>query len=284
MRKYDPTKPVIFTHIPKCAGSSFIRLLRKWFGKQYRKLNQDETQDILLPRISTRDENGNWDPEIKCIHGHFDTLRGYGLPYYYPEIDQYFTIFRDPFDIVVSMFFFCKGRSAEGRFWYRGKQVNILDQYPNVEFYLRENPYWIYNHLPQDITIQNFEERLREHFIYIGIQEELQTSIGLLSRILGKPEIQLPRYNESNYDEPVPEWLREKFYEDYPLLNRIYEFAKQNYDKPENYYFFDAQTNAVKPQDNLSMTSVPSPIQGDAPNSQPDCQRGADHLPSERSA
>ena len=182
MRTYDPAQPAIFMHMPKCAGSSFIRLLRQWFGDQYHKLNQDETRDILLPRIQTRDEDGNWLPDVKCIHGHFDNGRGYGLPYFYPEINQYFTVLRDPFDIAVSMFFFCKKRSAEGKFWYRGRQENILDKYPDVEYYLKECPYWIYNHLPQDLTLQNYQRRLEERFFYIGIQEDIETSIRQLAK------------------------------------------------------------------------------------------------------
>ncbi|MGI9517577.1 MAG: hypothetical protein ACR2NP_11045 [Pirellulaceae bacterium] len=242
MKTYDPSKPVIFSHMPKCAGSSFIRLLREWFGPLYHKLNQDETQDILLPRIQTRDEDGNFLPDVKCIHGHFDNGRGYGLPYFYPEIDQYFTVLRDPFDIAVSMFFFCKRRSAEGKFWYRGKQENILDKYPTVEYYLREFPYWIYNHLPQDITLQNYEERLATRFIYIGIQEDLTISINRLAKILGKPMIDLGRFNESEYDEPVPVWLREKFYRDYPLLHVVYEFAKDHYGRDDFVWFDSARS------------------------------------------
>ena len=233
MRTYDPDQPVIFTHMPKCGGSSFIRLLRQWFGSEYHKLNQDETQDVLLPRIETQDAAGNWLPDVKCIHGHFDNGRGYGLPYFYPEITQYFTILRDPFDIVVSMFFFCKKRSLEGKFWYRGKQENILDKYPNIEYYLRENPYWVYNHLPQDLTLQNFTERLADRFVYIGVQEDMPVSVARLAAVLGKPNVELPRFNESPYDEPVPGWLRERFYQDYPLLQKIYEFALASYDRDD---------------------------------------------------
>ncbi len=233
MRTYDPAQPLIFMHMPKCGGSSFIRLLRQWFGSEYHKLNQDETQDVLLPRIETRDADGAWKPGIKCIHGHFDNGRGYGLPYFYPEISQYFTILRDPFDIVVSMFFFCKRRSLEGKFWYRGKRENILDKYPNLEYYLRENPYWVYNHLPQDVTLQNYQDRLTQRFIYIGIQEDMATSVSKLAKILGKPDMELPRFNESAYDEPVPDWLRERFYTDYPLLRQVYDFALANYDRDD---------------------------------------------------
>ena len=244
MKTYDPRQPAVFLHMPKCAGSSFIRLLRRWFGDQYHKLNQDETQDLLLPRIATCDDDGSWLPEVKCIHGHFDNGRGYGLPYFYPEITQYFTVLRDPFDIAVSMFFFCKKRSAEGKFWYRGRQENILDKYPTVEYYLKEAPYWIYNHLPQDITLQNYEQRLSERFFYIGIQEDLDLSIRRLAKILGKPYVELERFNESEYDEPIPHWLREKFYEDYPLLKHVYDFSVARY-ASEDYVWFNEQQHSV---------------------------------------
>lgn len=228
-KTYESTQPVIFTHIPKCAGSSFIRLLRQWFGKEYLKLNQDERQDILLPRMELKDRNGHWLQGVKCVHGHFDHGRRYGLPYYYPDVPQYFTIFRDPFDIVVSMYFFCKGKSKEGKYWYRGKQVNILDEYPTLESYLADYPYWLFNHLPQDITLSNYRKKIKHRFIYIGIQEDLPGSIRRLAEILDKPYIDLPRFNESTYDEFIPGWLREKFYKDYPLLKSIYDLAKENY-------------------------------------------------------
>lgn len=233
MRTYDPEQPVIFSHMPKCGGSAFIRLLREWFGSGYHKLNQDETQDTLLPRIATQDADGHWLADVHCIHGHFDNGRGYGLPYYYPEINQYFTILRDPFDIAVSMFFFCKQRSREGKFWYRGRQENILDKYPDVEYYLREYPYWIYNHLPQDLNGQNLEERMSERFVYVGVQEDMPTTINRLAGIFGKWDAALPRFNESDYDEPVPGWLRDRFYENYPLLKKIYDFALRNYNRSD---------------------------------------------------
>lgn len=229
MRPYDPTKPIVYTHIPKCAGTSVVRLLKQWFGESYHKLNQDESRDIVLPRVATQDENGNWLPNVKCVHGHFNHGRGYGLPYFYPEIDQYFTILRDPFDVVCSMYFFVKGRSIRGEFWFRGEQVDIRDQFPTVEHYVNSYPYWLFDHLPQDVTIENYERKLRERFVYIGVFEDLNTSIENLGKIFDMPKCDMPHMNESNYDEFVPESLREKFYSDYPLLKRIYDLAKDNY-------------------------------------------------------
>jgi hypothetical protein len=232
VRKYDPEKPILYTHIPKCAGTSVVRLLRNWFGRYYHKLNQDETRDIVLPRVETQDDRGCWLKDVKCVHGHFDHGRGYGLPYFYPEVDQYFTILRDPFDLVVSMYFFAKGRSARGQFWFRGQPVDLRVQFPNVESYVRTYPYWLFNHLPQDITLANYKEKLEQKFVYIGIFEHLQTSIDNLGLTLGKPQTQLPRFNVSTYDEVVPESLREQFYHDYPLLHLVYEFALERFEHP----------------------------------------------------
>lgn len=229
MKKYDFRQPVIYTHIPKCAGTSVVQVLRQWFGRGYHKLNQDETQDILLPRVETRDERGHWLPDVKCIHGHFNHGRGYGLPYFYPEVTQYFTILRDPFDLAVSMYFFAKGRSARGEFWYRGQQVDFSSQFPSVSEYVKSYPYWLFNHLPQDLTLDNYETKLHQRFIYIGIFEDLQTSMSNLAKLLNKPEVEMPQLNASTYDEPVPHLLRERFYRDYPLLKRVYDFGLASY-------------------------------------------------------
>ncbi len=229
MRTYDPDQPLIFTHIPKCAGSSFVRLLRAWFGTTYCKLNQDETKDILLPKIPTQDERGQWLPNIRCIHGHFNHYRRYGLPYYYPEVTQYISVLRDPFDIVVSMYFFFKKRSLAGEFLYRGQAVDIRDHYPTVEQYVRDYPYWLFDHLPQDINTTNYREKLAKRFVYIGIFEDMPQSIESLGKVLGKPKLELPHINVSDYDEPSPSHLRKRFYEDFPLLKSIYDFALSNY-------------------------------------------------------
>ena len=209
-----------------------VRLLRDWFGKQYHKLNQDETRDIVLPRVETQDDQGRWLENVKCIHGHFDHNRGYGLPYFYPEVNQYFTILRDPFDLVVSMYFFAKGRSAGGEFLHRGQSVDIRDQFPDVASYVRTYPKWLFNHLPQDITLNNYQHKLEQRFVYIGIFEDLQMSINHLAEVLGKPVGELPKINVSNYDEAVPESLRMQFYQNYPLLGRVYQFALERYRTP----------------------------------------------------
>ena len=246
-RIYDRNQPVIFTHIPKCAGTSFIRVLRFWFKETYCHLIQDESIDKKLPKVTPFNPDGSFRQDLKCIHGHFNHGRGYGLPYHYPEINQYITILRDPFDILVSMYFFFKGKSIRGEFFHRGKQIDVRDQFPSVEHYVRNYPDWLYDHLPQNITLDNFEEEIPKKFLYVGLFEDMQTSIDILAAIFEKTTMDMPKKNVSSYDEPVPERLREKFYYDFPLLIKIYQFVKTRYRDPINDLNLDLEALKRKP-------------------------------------
>ncbi len=232
MRKYDPNIPLLFPHIPKCAGTSFVRLLRKWFGPEYRRTNKIDRKVQAMPKVETKLPDGSWDPTVKVINAHFDADRGYGLPEYYPDIPQYMTLLRDPFDIVVSMYFFAKGKSEKGEFFHEGKQVDITEHYKSVNDYVKDYPAWLYAQFPQDIKIENATAKIHEKFVYIGILEDLQTSLDRMAEIFGKPKEVLPLKNVSTYNEEIPESVREQFYADHPLLVTYYQIAKETYNLP----------------------------------------------------
>lgn len=228
-KTYESDRPVIFCHIPKCAGTSFIRLLKEWYSSRYHHPGQDETKDILLPRVEVKNKNGEWRKEVGVIHGHFDHGRGYGLPYHYPEVNQFFAFMRDPFELLVSMYFFAKGKSSRGEFLYRGKQVDIREIHPSVEAYLKVDQDWMCNHFPQDITLENLEEKMAQNCVYLGLFEDMQTSLDNLAFVLGKWRTELPLHNKSVYDEEVPEHLREFIYEKYPIAKKMHDYAKAHY-------------------------------------------------------
>jgi len=230
--EYDPRQPLIFTHVPKCAGTSIVRVLRHWFRGHYYHTFTEDRLGLPMTRIPTRDPTGNWNRDVHCIHAHFDHRRGYGLPYFYPEIKQYVTIFRDPFDIVVSMYFFAKGKAKAGAFFHEGKQIDFCQLYPNLEAYVHSHPVWLYDHLPQDLTLFRLRQDLKSRFVYIGIFEDMATSIQQLQLKLNKHPIEMPLRNVSKYDEEVPESLRNWFYHNHPLLFEIYQFARDTYRQP----------------------------------------------------
>lgn len=232
LKTYDPSEPVIFIHVPKCAGTSFIRLLRRWYADAYRHPHQDETQDILIPKVQVRLPDGRFDPSIKVIHAHWDHGREYGLPYYCPEVTQYFSIVRDPFDMIVSMYFFVKGKCERNEFRYRGELQDLRTAYPTVDHYLDADQGWVRNHLPIDLTIDNMAQYVAEHFVYLGRFEQMETCIDQLAFVLGQKKQILPRHNVSKYDEPIPEHRRAEIHERYPVMKRLYDYAALTWNVP----------------------------------------------------
>ena len=61
-----------------------------------------------------------------------------------------------------------------------------------------------------------------------------------------KTTMDMPKKNVSSYDEPVPERLREKFYYDFPLLIKIYQFVKTRYRDPINDLNLDLEAFKTK--------------------------------------
>jgi len=76
MLDYNPEKPIISLHIPKCAGTTFSDVLRLWFGNGFfenyhnEKLNVPPTKHILYDTTARKQFISGL-----CVHGHFNNKR-----------------------------------------------------------------------------------------------------------------------------------------------------------------------------------------------------------------
>jgi len=217
MNPYDRKKPLISIHIPKCAGTSFRRVLRKWFGANL-YLHYIRGRVNQMPHRHSLREN-------ICIHGHFNNVRKAGVLDYYPEVDQFITILREPFAIDLSLYFFQK-RLGEKR-PLQGKPEPFLE--PDVKTYLKGKRSNLLDYMPHRLTLENYEEVLDRYFLYIGIVEDLQRSVNLLAEKLGFRPMEIKHLNVSNHDEEVFEELRSIYIENHPLEYAIYNYALNHY-------------------------------------------------------
>ncbi|MFC1778432.1 sulfotransferase family 2 domain-containing protein [Pseudomonadota bacterium] len=233
MKQYNPNKPLFSIHIPKCAGTSFSNILKAWFKKGYYRHSYNEKRNTppqkhnLYKGFFTKTLR----PKI-CIHGHFNNKRGTGVQDYYPEANQFITIFRDPFHLHVSTYFYVKQQEktkSSGAYRF-GKPHPIIANNWNLEDYLNVKPKsYICNFLPPSITLDNYRHILKEQFLFIGIAEELQRSVDALSRILQFESKLVPMVNVSNWKEQVPDGIRETFVDNNPLEMAIYAYAKETF-------------------------------------------------------
>lgn len=233
MKTYSPEQPLISIHIPKCAGTSFSNVLKSWFKRRYQihypneKRNKPPKKHNLYTNFFGQKRRSGL-----CIHGHFNNDRGNGPNDYYPEADQLITILRDPFDLHLSTYFFVKRayKEKQGGEFRNGKLHPIIQNDWDLETYLKEvRKSYICSFLPSNITIDNYREILENQFIYIGISEQLQHSVDILSKKLGFPKRTVPIANVSKRTQQIPKNAREEFEENNPLEMAIYKLARNNW-------------------------------------------------------
>lgn len=230
---YDKTRPLISIHIPKCAGTSFSDVLKKWYGKKLLTHYHSEKWNKRPKKY--RLKRGLFKNKLLsgiCIHGHFNNARGNGVEDYYPEISQKITILRDPFDLHVSNFFYVKRQDVNNKKGATrgGKPHEIIANKWSLEDFLRNrNKSYLLDFFPKRLTLENYKEVLEEQYLYVGISEQLQKSVEILSEVLGFESQSVPVSNISKKDEEIPDGAREKFQEENHLEYAVYQYVCRNW-------------------------------------------------------
>lgn len=221
MIAYNPNKPLISIHIPKTGGISFRNILSLWFGDKLMFHYYDERKGEFPVKH-------NLAPGC-CVHGHFNRKRGFGVDSYYPEADQFITFLRDPFEILISRYFYVKRNELAGMSFRDG---NLFTLPEGVNDFLEKeiiNPNYhpnILDYFPVPINHSNYKNIIDNQFVFIGFADKYQESIKRLSAILGLPVPDVGIENASERSETVDYNLKDFFIKQHPLEYEVYNYAK----------------------------------------------------------
>jgi len=224
MMKYDKSKPLINLHIPKCAGRSFQAVMREWFGRNLETHYYGESKQRMPKKIRIKKLFSDQYRPGLCIYGHFNNDRGFGVKDYYPNIDQFITVVRDPLEAAASSYYYCRKVGAK-----LPDQSRIPQE--DINTHLKTAKSDILSHLPFDFTLENYEDILGNKFIHVGLTEELDASIVAIAHKLGFDPIKVETLNQTKRDQSILEETKKIFIDKHPLEYAIYEFAKQNFSK-----------------------------------------------------
>lgn len=181
---------VYFMHMPKTAGSAVARAI-------------DSHRDVL-PTLKVYAEMGCLPPaqlgeisdealaSFDLVYGHFN----HGLHSRRERPFTYCTILRDPYDFVISQYFFAK---------HVRKAPECIDSFSIHEF-LRHHPFAFENSycralcgdLPEDTPVRESDFRRAQQvieagFFFVGLTERLQESLQRIGRRLG---VDISRHND----------------------------------------------------------------------------------------
>ena len=223
MKQYDPDLPLFMIHIPKTGGASVLECIKDWFGDglllhYYDDVNGKMPEKYDLARVHSRET-----PVM--LYGHFNKNRHFGIPDYYPEASQFISILRDPFEQMISGYYFTR---RVGVAWKDKSRIPQAD----IGEFLRNTRSGMLHQFPVEVTMENYQEVIENNFIEIGITEHLDESLRRIAAKLGKPydSKTLKHLNISKRDENVPYELKGEFMAKNPLEYAVYNYALSKYE------------------------------------------------------
>jgi hypothetical protein len=225
---YDADQPLVSIHIPKAAGTSVRACLDAWFGDRLFTHYPDEAvagapkRHALGPRT--------------CVHGHFNKHRWFGVLDYYPDVTQWVTFLRDPFEQHVSLFFYL--RKFAGEYHFAGRLVptsawhgfgDFMDFIADSRDVLQTTPAnTLLAHLPVDFVKQRPDIAL-DRFVHVGITEVMDRSLRLLADKLGHSLSEVPNLNQAERDLPLDQRHRSRHEALFPLEHSVYQVARERF-------------------------------------------------------
>src|SRR5690606_17447036 len=141
---------------PKTAGAAVRQVFMRWFpGLVLHYFNE---------RMGTMPARRQLAPGA-VVYGHFNRLRGFGVPDYYPQVRQFITILRDPFEMALSGYFYTRKVAGE---WKGKPALGAIET-------IVKAPLNMLNHFPVEVTEANYREVI-DRFLFVGITEQLEES------------------------------------------------------------------------------------------------------------
>jgi hypothetical protein len=182
IRENKETRPlVLFLHMPKCAGTSIRFQLEnsngavRVFPFYPDGLSEQEMRDICRTHETGSD----------VFFGHF----AYGLHNYFTRPTRYVTVLRDPYDYLVSQYFFRKYTLKEKEFLACETIFEAMQRYSN--FFDNTFTRYLAGLSAQSVldegTIKKACKAMDEHFDFIGFSENMADVCDRLSRYFGLP-------------------------------------------------------------------------------------------------
>ncbi len=161
-----------------------------------------------------------------CIYGHFNRDRGFGVEDNYPDAEQFVTILRDPFEMIVSLYYYARKMAPQRVDKSRVPTGSLTD------FLMEVKPNML-NHFPRQVTSENYREIVDRFFIEIGFTDDLEPSLRRIANALDKsfePNM-LPYLNKTDRDEQMKqaEVIRSRFMEKNRLEYSVYEYARKKF-------------------------------------------------------
>lgn len=211
-KSYDPAKPLISIHLPKCAGTSMERFLRTRFQE---KLHLHYPEEEGSAPVHHQIGAGH------CVHGHFfHHEHAISVNDYYPDCDQFISVLREPLELAVSAWCYTRDQNSD---------FQSMEDY--LTAILEWDRFYYYEGLPISDNGTPYEKQLANSFVWACTYAELEDQLGDLTKRLGgntSKDFSFPHLNKSQTRFELPsEKLRQRFMEKFKKAYQLYHAVEK---------------------------------------------------------
>ncbi len=219
MRDFDRRQPLIVIHVPKAAGTSSRKFFQAWYGDGFLRHYFNQKKEQMPKKYDLFELHSINNPIV--LHGHFNKVRGFGVEDYYPEVKQFITILRDPFELEISKYFFIRKHGID----WNGMPVD------DIKEHLIGAKSHMLDYFPREVTFNNYKEIIAKYFIEIGVTKHLRNSMKWIAYKIGMQyEDELFGYhNTTERDQEVPNYLKDIFIENNQLEFDVYNYVFEKF-------------------------------------------------------
>lgn len=189
---------VIFLHIPKTGGTTFSKILERYFAPEESLTLDGGDHRAAIQRFIASDEAERG--RYRLIQGHLH----FGLHDFVPGASSYVTFLRDPIARALSLYSYA--RTQPRHYLYRAIVEERLDL---TELLNRKATPELFNHQTRMIAgnltdlktpidrsgLECAKRNLRENFSFVGVTEEFDAGLLLLVRMF---DWRMPIYRKRN--------------------------------------------------------------------------------------
>ncbi len=224
---------IIFNHVPKAGGTSLIALFNEIFGSDrcWRHRSRDPITGLHTPAINRMPTEEL--ETYRFLAGHFD----YGNHERFTTPSLYIGVMRDPYERVISDYFFNKGQGREDLM----EQTNrtTLEEYV-LEKMASETSRLVASSQSLYLTGQPLADVaipiIEAHYLAICTNEQLDEMQRMLARLYDRPDLAPVKVNvtlaekvDTEISAATRAKMDERFEEDYKLLSWVHRAFETKY-------------------------------------------------------
>lgn len=222
--------PIIFIHVPKTAGRSFIKIIKR----QYKNKNTFQINPTAVSQstkhFQTLSQKKRY--KYKCLLGHMQ----YGLHQYMTPETKYISFIRNPVDRIISHYYYVIRTPEHYLYSYIQKNIVSLKDYISLNSYSE-----LTNGQVRDISGLSSNDdhalnvalkNINSNFQFVGLTEYFDESLIIFQKQLNWKNIIYIKQNVSTnkpLKENIPEEILETIRQNNQLDLILYESVKQKF-------------------------------------------------------